>query len=51
MASRPRKRKPSFKGSLSTQEESISGLGDEAIVAEPGEEGFGIIRSIRFEGY
>lgn len=51
VASRPRKRKLFFKDSLTTQEESTSGLGDEAIDEEPGEEGFDIIRSIRFEGY
>ncbi len=49
MASRPRKRKPSFKNRVTAQEESSSGLGDEAIVEEPGEESFDIIRSVRLE--
>lgn len=51
MASRPRTRKPSIKDSLAAQEESTGGLGDEAIVEEPGEEGLDTTRSIRFEGY
>lgn len=37
MASRPRKRKPSLKNRVTAQEESSSGLGDEAIVEEPGD--------------
>lgn len=49
MASRPRKRKPPFKTRFPAHVEFTSGLDDEADVEELGEEGFVIIRSVRFE--